>query len=756
MKKLLLFFITLVLSVSIYAQTSPVGLSRIASATTAFGSPLPFGWKVFDGNTKLTYTVIEATGVAGTATLTSASSSFQLDTPDLSVYELLSNKQSNLTASTTKYPTVNAVNTGLGLKQDALGFTPYNSTNPSSYIPLTALSSTATGLTYTNTTGVFSLTSGYAIPTTTNISTWNSLVSASGYLPLSAGSGNALTGNLYIGNATGQANIYLNRSSTTSVENAIRWETNSSPEWYLGSGASGANSDFELYGYGTSAVNFKIAKSTGAATFSSTVAASQFNPTNLTANYLPKMGTGGLVNSLISDDGSGILTINSSLSISTGSSHYNWSINPPADNGWGYALEQSGSSYFATAKFSGNGTTDRGFRVWNATTNDYPFIVYGTGVVSIPLTTASTSSTTGALVVGGGIASAKDIWWSGGALTNTYTGNNAFTGDRAAVVLINGSVRSSYQADNTNSLARIGTETANDFQIITNNSEKLRVTSAGSVYIGYIADPTSGNKLAVNGNAYVGGSVTATGATFTTGAGSGKVWTSDGSGVGSWAALGGAAYKGQIDGSTGSGLADGTGTTGWYYACSTAGTHNYGSGNITLAIGDQLYYNGSIWLKIPGAGSYALPTASSSVLGGVKSGSVVTVDGSGVLGFSNPGYISGNQTITLGGILSGSGTTSISASAASGYYMPTTTDQTNWNEKTSYNDLPYPQKFTEAATGSTGQVNTLDHTPKGGKVLSVAQNGSILDPAKYTVSGATVQVTSPVYANDQITVSFIY
>jgi len=39
-------------------------------------------------------------------------------------------------------------------------------------IGLTALSSTATGLTYTNTTGVFSLTSGYVIPTTTEQTNW--------------------------------------------------------------------------------------------------------------------------------------------------------------------------------------------------------------------------------------------------------------------------------------------------------------------------------------------------------------------------------------------------------------------------------------------------------------------------------------------------------------------------------------------------------------------------------------------------------
>lgn len=48
---------------------------------------------------------------------------------DLSAYELLSNKQNNLTASATKYPTVNAVNSGLALKQDLLGFTPENIAN---------------------------------------------------------------------------------------------------------------------------------------------------------------------------------------------------------------------------------------------------------------------------------------------------------------------------------------------------------------------------------------------------------------------------------------------------------------------------------------------------------------------------------------------------------------------------------------------------------------------------------------------------
>jgi len=54
-------------------------------------------------------------------------------------------------------------------------------------IELTDLSSTATGLTYTNTTGVFSLSAGYAIPQSTSISNWDTAYgwgdhSSAGYL----------------------------------------------------------------------------------------------------------------------------------------------------------------------------------------------------------------------------------------------------------------------------------------------------------------------------------------------------------------------------------------------------------------------------------------------------------------------------------------------------------------------------------------------------------------------------------------------
>ena len=144
-------------------------------------------------------------------------------------------------------------------------------------------------------------------------------------------------------------------------------------------------------------------------------------------------------------------------------------------------------------------------------------------------------------------------------------------------------------------------------------------------------------------------------------------------GDGTTTSVSGAVYKGQIDGSTGGGLADGTGTTGWYYACSIAGTHNYGSGNITLAIGDQLYYNGSVWLKIPGAGSYTLPFASTVVLGGVRQGNGTSINSSGIISIPN------NHVATTIGTAAGLTMSDQAINFTSGYSIPTTANQSNWS-----------------------------------------------------------------------------
>ena len=61
-------------------------------------------------------------------------------------------------------------------------------------------------------------------------------------------------------------------------------------------------------------------------------------------------------------------------------------------------------------------------------------------------------------------------------------------------------------------------------------------------------------------------------------------------------------YKGAWDASTNTPtLADGTGTNGWVYRASVAGTQNLGSGSQTWAVGDFAIYNGSIWQHSPAA-----------------------------------------------------------------------------------------------------------------------------------------------------------
>ena len=188
--------------------------------------------------------------------------------------------------------------------------------------------------------------------------------------------------------------------------------------------------------------------------------------------------------------------------------------------------------------------------------------------------------------------------------------------------------------------------------------DALIVWPSQHVTVGYSTDLTN-YLFGVNGNAYFNGNISAVGATFTSGAGTGKVWTSNASGVGSWASLGGAVYKGQFSGVTGvpasggSAIKDNTGTTGWYYACSTTGPNTYDYGNpsgnsLSMKYGDQIYYNGTIWLKIPGAGSYTLPTASNIALGGVKfDNTTVQMNGSSQLYIPHDGLVSNGSNFGL-------------------------------------------------------------------------------------------------------------
>lgn len=186
---------------------------------------------------------------------------------------------------------------------------------------------------------------------------------------------------------------------------------------------------------------------------------------------------------------------------------------------------------------------------------------------------------------------------------------------------------------------------------------------------------------------------------LTSGAIEGYYWKcTNGDGSGAWFPISESMiYKGTWDANLNTPtLTDGIGTVGWFYRVTVSGTWN----SITFNIGDDIVYNGSTWERIPGQG-YTLQIASNSVLGGVKIGDGINIDGSGIISVSTDYqaplsgsgfvkidgttisydsniYITENETISLSGDISGTGKTNIITTLATvatpGTYKSVTID----------------------------------------------------------------------------------
>lgn len=154
----------------------------------------------------------------------------------------------------------------------------------------------------------------------------------------------------------------------------------------------------------------------------------------------------------------------------------------------------------------------------------------------------------------------------------------------------------------------------------------------------------------------VAGTIATTNFRMTSGAAVGRVLQSDASGNASWVTLNTSGYLGTWNANTNTPtIANGTGTAGQFYIVTVAGTWN----SITFAVGDQVYYNGTIWQRIPS--SFTLPVATASVLGGVKISTGLTIDATGNLsvsyGTTSTTAATGDHAHTFGGDVSGSGGT---------------------------------------------------------------------------------------------------
>jgi hypothetical protein len=134
------------------------------------------------------------------------------------------------------------------------------------------------------------------------------------------------TGNLTVGNASGSVNIAINRGAA-SDGNGLRFQTAGTNNWYLGSNTTAPSTDFEIYNHNTASSNLILNYSTGSATFSSSVTATQFiasGGNNTTVFNSTSATTGWVQMAMNNTSGSALLGVENSSggTLATGTSAY--------------------------------------------------------------------------------------------------------------------------------------------------------------------------------------------------------------------------------------------------------------------------------------------------------------------------------------------------------------------------------------------------------------------------------------------------
>jgi hypothetical protein len=197
---------------------------------------------------------------------------------------------------------------------------------------------------------------------------------------------------------------------------------------------------------------------------------------------------------------------------------------------------------------------------------------------------------------------------SASGVYSTYQHNGTSIGD----------IGTSNQAFSGGLTADFGiTSRAGKLALGTGSVVRMVIDTAGKIGIN-TTEPTQ--RLDVNGTSRT------TNLMITNGAAVGKVWQCNNvNGAGEWVTpLSSERYIGEW--AANSGVAPSASpTTGDYYVVNTAGTYL----GITYAAGDEIYWNGTAWLKR--SNFLTLPIATASILGGIKVGTGLSIDGSGVV-----------------------------------------------------------------------------------------------------------------------------
>ena len=182
---------------------------------------------------------------------------------------------------------------------------------------------------------------------------------------------------------------------------------------------------------------------------------------------------------------------------------------------------------------------------------------------------------------------------------------------------------------------------------------------------------------------------------------------------------GGVVYQGTWNASTNSPtLTSGTGTKGYYYVVSVAGSTNL-DGETLWGVGDWAVFNGTIWQKVDGGDTGNVTSITvTSLTGYMYANNTSPVTASLTIpnsGLSNSSAIIGNTTVTLGSTVSSLGNVSLpNVTITSGSINVTST---NINATT-------------AATATYGTAS-LPLQPAG--FISVDLNGTVVKVPYYAV-----------------------
>ena len=225
-------------------------------------------------------------------------------------------------------------------------------------------------------------------------------------------------------------------------------------------------------------------------------------------------------------------------------------------------------------------------------------------------------------------------------------------------------------------------------------------------------------------------------------------------------------------------LANGSGTNGQEYIVTAAGTVNFGAGNVTFAVGDNVIYNGTTWIKIPvsssaGVTNYTLTfdnlgagAASGTTFNGstaidisyntigaspLAGSSSLTTTGTITSGVWNGTAITvpygGTGVSTISGVLYGNGASAFTA--ATGTQIATALGTSAVAQATNVAGGTANQLLAQTAAGATGFVtaptnNTyLTYTTSGGFAWQTIQGGGSVTSVSGTgtVNGLTLTGT---------------